>query len=164
MEKEGWYWDGGLSSNLPLSQVINLLEQCDGGDPDVERELIIVELFPMRAQVPTNLIEVQNRMSQLLFSSKLKLDRKLFDKTNSYIDLMQRIDKVLPQESELRKHPAYNELMSHRKINSSIVITSTRPESLTGASNFSKATIENRIECGYQDAFSKLDKLGLIPL
>ena len=161
MGKEGWYWDGGFSSNLPIGQVINLLEQYDRDDPQVEREVIVVELFPMRAPLPTNLMEVNNRVQQLLFSSKMKLDQKLFHKIDSYIDLMQQIDKELPQDSKLRHRKAYRELMSHKKIKYT-VITSTRSESLTGATNFSKAAIEDRIECGYQDAFSKLDELGLV--
>ena len=69
-----WYWDGGFSSNLPLAKAINLLEQTDPHNPDVERELIVVELIPMRSAVPENLIEVQDRITQLLFSSKLILD------------------------------------------------------------------------------------------
>lgn len=166
--KEGWYWDGGLSEGLPLCPVITVLEQCDVGDPEVERELIVVQLIPTRAQVPTNLLEVQNRVSQLLFSNKLKLDHKLFDKIGSYIDLLQLIDKHLTPEvrSEIRQNArvsqAYQELMGHRKINY-LVITMTRNESLTGPSNFSKASIEDRIECGYQDAFNKLDECGLLP-
>ena len=160
-DKEGWYWDGVFSSNLPLGQAINLLEQCDGGDPQVEREVIIVQLIPLRAQVPSNMLEVLNRVTQLITSSKLKLDQKLFGKINSYIDLMQQIDKVLPPDSELRQHPAYHELMGHRKIKY-IVITMTQPKSLTGPSNFSKATIEDRIECGYRDTFNTLDELSLI--
>lgn len=162
MGKEGWFYDGGLSEGLPWSPVINRLEQFNHDDLQVERELIVVQLIPMRAQVPANLLEVTNRMTQLLFASKQKLDQKFFDKIGSYIDLMQQIDKELPQDSELRHHKAYRELMEHRKINKCIVITSTRPESLTGASNFSKASIEDRIECGYQDTFDALVKNGII--
>ncbi len=161
--KEGWYWDGGLSSNLPLSQVINLLEAADPGNPDVERELIVVELFPMRAPLPTNMIEVQDRIRQLLFSSKMKLDRKLFDQINSFVDLIEQIDKDLPAASKARQLPGFTTLMSHKKINSFIVITSTMVEPAAGGSNSSKAAIERRIESGYQDAFNKLDELGLIP-
>jgi len=161
--KEGWYWDGGLSSNLPLSQVINLLEAADAGNPDVERELIVVELFPMRAPLPTNMIEVQDRIRQLLFSSKMKLDRKLFDQINSFVDLIEQIDKDLPAGSKARQLPGFTTLMSHKKINSFIVITSTLAEPAAAGSNFSKAALERRIESGYQDACNKLNELGLIP-
>jgi predicted acylesterase/phospholipase RssA len=71
--EERRYWDGGFSSNLPLSKAINLLEQVEPDNADVERELIVIELFPMRSKVPGNLIEVQDRVTQLLFSSKLIL-------------------------------------------------------------------------------------------
>ena len=43
------YWDGGLFSNTPLSPAIEALERAGDGDRDVERELIVVELFPMRS-------------------------------------------------------------------------------------------------------------------
>ena len=52
------YWDGGLFSNTPLSPAINALERAAGGDRAVERELIVVELFPMRAEVPRTLPDV----------------------------------------------------------------------------------------------------------
>jgi NTE family protein len=69
------YWDGGLFQNTPLSSAINCLEQIPG---DVGRELIVVELFPMNAPAPGNMSEVANRLGQLIFASKLKIDRKLF--------------------------------------------------------------------------------------
>jgi NTE family protein len=158
--EERWYWDGGFSSNLPLSQAINLLEQVDPDNPDVERELIVVELFPMRAKVPANLIEVQNRVTQLLFSSKLTLDQKLFHKINAFVDLIQQINQALPPDSTLRQLPGYQELMSHRKIDSLLVITSTTPELNSGASDFSKAAIERRIASGYHDALTQLEEFG----
>jgi hypothetical protein len=40
------YWDGGLFSNTPLGPAIKALEQAADGDRTVERELIVVELFP----------------------------------------------------------------------------------------------------------------------
>lgn len=153
--------DGGFGSNLPLSPVINVLEECDGGDPDVEREVIVVQLIPMRSRVPTNMPEMMNRVTQLVTSSRLELDSKLFSKIDSYIDLLQQIDKELPPESEVRKEPAYQELMEHRKIKY-IVINMTRPEALMGPANFSKSAIEDRIECGYEDTFKALEDNGII--
>ncbi len=38
----------------------------------------------------------------------------------------------------------------------------TRPESLTGPSNFSKSAIEDRIECGYEDTYNTLVEEGII--
>jgi NTE family protein len=165
--KEGWYWDGGFSDGLPLGPVINVLEQYDGGDPHIEREMIVVQLLPRRSQVPTNLLEVQNRVEQLLFGNKLKLDNKFFNKIDAYIDLLQVLDQYLTPEGrdaiaqDKQLTLAYQELMGHRKIKY-ITITMTRPESLTGASNFSQSVIADRIECGYQDTFDALVNHGII--
>jgi NTE family protein len=155
-----WYWDGGFSSNLPMTRAIDLLEQADPDNPDVERELIVIELFPMRSQVPANLIEVQDRVTQLMFSSKLILDEQLFEKMNAYVDLVQQIDQALPPESTLRQHPGFQELKRHRKIDSFLVITPTTPGATSGASDFSQATIERRITAGYHDAHTQLEEFG----
>jgi len=158
-----WYWDGGFASNLPLAKAIDLLEQFDPDNPDVQRELIVIELFPMRAQVPTNLIEVQDRITQLVFSSKLILDEQLFGKMNAFVDLIEQIDQALPPESPLRQHPGYQELKRHRKIDSFLVLTSTTPVATSGASDFSQATIERRIAAGYHDALIQLQEFGQRP-
>ncbi len=158
--EERWYWDGGFSSNLPLAKAIDLLEQLDPDNPDVERELIVIELFPMRSKVPTNLIEVQDRVIQLFFSSKLILDEQLFEKMNDFVDLIRQIDQALPPESTLRQHPGYRELNRHRKIDSFLVLTSTTPGATSGASDFSQATIERRITSGYHDALTQLEEFS----
>lgn len=158
--EERWYWDGGFSSNLPLAKAIDLLEQADPDNPDVERELIVIELFPMRSKVPTNLIEVQDRVTQLVFSSKLIVDEYLFEKMNTFVDLIGQIDQALPPESTLRQLPGYQELKRHKKIDSCLVITSSTPEATSGASDFSQATIERRIEAGYRDALTQLQEFG----
>ena len=158
--EERWYWDGGFSSNLPLAKAINLLERADPDNPDVERELIVVELIPMRSEVPVNLIEVEDRVTQLLYSSKLTLDEKLFQKMNDYVDLIQQIDQALPPDSTLRQLPGYLELKRHRKIDSFLVITMTTPELHSGASDFSQAAIERRIASGYHDALTQLGEFG----
>jgi len=159
--EERWYWDGGFSSNLPLAKALNLLEQADPDNPDVERELIVVELIPMQSQVPVNLIEVEDRVTQLLYSSKLTLDEKLFQKMNDYVDLIQQIDQALPPDSTLRQLPGYLELKRHRKIDSFLVITMTTPELHSGASDFSRAAIERRIASGYHDTLTQLEEFDM---
>ena len=155
-----WYWDGGFSSNLPMAKAINLLEQIDPHNADVERELIVIELIPMRSELPENLIEVQDRITQLLFSSKLILDEQLFQRMNDYVDLIQQIDQALPADSPLRQLPGYRDLKRHRKIDSFLVFTITTPETHSGASDFSQAAIERRIAAGYRDALTQLEEFG----
>jgi NTE family protein len=175
--KEGHYWDGGFIASLPLSPAINALEQCYEHDEDVKRVLIVVQVHPLRSRLPRNMSEVLGRFFQLLISSKLVLDQELFDKMDAYIDLahliegMKEVDKAIENEipQRYKEDPAharrvlqaYRELKGHKKIDF-IVIQMTRPESLTGDGNFSRSAIEDRIECGYEDAFKALRDYGVI--
>ncbi len=156
--EDKWYWDGGFSSNLPMASAINRLEKIDADDPDVERELIVIELFPMRAKLPTNLIEAQDRVSQLTYSSKLILDEHLFEKMNDYVDLVQRVGQALPPDSPIRQCPGFQDLNRHKRIDSFLVITVTKSGATTGASDFSQAAIERRIAAGYSDTLIQLEK------
>lgn len=149
------YWDGGLFSNTPLSPAINALEEAANGDPAAIRELIVVELFPMNAAVPRTMPEVLQRMVQLQYTSRLKLDKKFFDRTDRIVDLMARIDEGLSERADIRNDPTYKEMRSYRKINHFNVVTSNLPAKLSNAADFSRSSIEARIEAGYHDAVAQ---------
>jgi predicted acylesterase/phospholipase RssA len=149
------YWDGGLFSNTPLSRAINYLEALDSDNPDVLRELIVVELFPMQASIPKNMMEVLNRMIQLQYTSRLVLDRKFFKKINAFINMIQKIDMIIPKDSDIRQDEGYKELCGHKKIDAFKVISANLAQELSNATDFSKASIEARIEAGYRDAVAQ---------
>ena len=151
----GMFWDGGLFSNTPLSPAINALEEAAGGDPDAIREVIVVELFPMNAPVPRSLFDVLQRMVQLQYTSRLKLDRHFFDKVDGFVDLVAMLEKTLPKTSPVRSDPIYKEMLTYRKINHFNVVTSTIPANLTTAADFSHSSIEDRINAGYHDAIAQ---------
>jgi NTE family protein len=127
------------------------------GEPECTTD---IELFPMHSKLPVNLIEVQDRMMQLLFSSKLILDEQLFQKMDDYVELIQQIVHALPLEGTIRQLPGYQELKRHRKIDSFHVFTMNTSELHSGASDFSKAAIERRIASGYQDALTQLEEFS----
>ena len=149
------YWDGGLFTNTPLGPAINALEECDGGDRSVQRELIVVELFPMVAPIPRTLPDVMERMVQLQYASRIALDRKFFDKIDHVIDLVRKLDTVLPPDSDIRQDPEYEKLLRHRKIDRFHVVTATFAPGLGNASDFSAASVQARIEAGYRDAVAQ---------
>jgi NTE family protein len=151
----GWYWDGGLFSNTPLSPAINALEEAANGDPSAVRELIVVELFPMKAPIPKTMQDVFQRMVQLQYTSRLTLDKKFFDKIDRVVDLMAKIDEGLPARSDIRSDPAYKEMRTYRKINHFNVVTANLPAQLSHASDFSRTSIETRIQAGYDDAIAQ---------
>lgn len=161
----GSFWDGGLFSNLPLSPAINALEEAAKDDPSAVLELIVVELFPMNAPIPDDMPEVIQRMVQLQYTSRLHLDRRFFDKIDQFVDLMAKIDEALPAGSKIRKDPTYEAMRAHRKIDHFNVVTSRLPKAISSASDFSRASIEARIQAGYDDAvrqgIGRLDAPGL---
>jgi NTE family protein len=158
----GCFWDGGLYLNTPLSVAINCLERCDDGSPDVEREVIVVELFPMAGEVPTSIREVVARLFNIMFSSKLVLDEKLFAQVNDYIDLGRHLDDLLRRVEQdptlksridhIRRHEGYQRLKRHRRIDAFTKVPFTAPAGLANGSDFSKASIEDRIRAGREQA------------
>jgi NTE family protein len=149
------YWDGGLFSNLPLAPAINALQQAGDGDRSAIRELIVVELFPMSAPLPHTMSEVLQRMVQLQYTSRLTLDKPYFEEIERFVDLMAKVDKQLPKRSEVRRDPTYQALLASRKIDRFSVVTSTLPSELSHASDFSRSTIEARIQAGHDDAIAQ---------
>lgn len=152
---EDRYWDGGLFSNTPLSPAINALEEAAGGSRSVERELIVVELFPMEAPIPRTFPEVIQRVVQLQYTSRLNLDSHVFDQMNDVVDLLARVEDELPADSTIHKDAVFTELRAHRKIDHLNVVTSSLPPELSNANDFSRTSIEARIQAGYEDALKQ---------
>jgi NTE family protein len=148
------YWDGGLFSNTPLSPAINALERAAGGGRAVERELIVVELFPMRADVPRTLPDVLDRVFQLQYSSRLALDAATFDRVSDMVDLVARVDAALPPD-DIRDDPGWQRLRAHRRIDHLNVVTSSLPATESTTADFSRASIEDRIRAGHADAVAQ---------
>lgn len=146
------YWDGGLFSNTPLSPAINVLEEAGGGDRSAERELVVVELFSMKAPIPHTFPEVLQRMVQLQYTSRLTLDSDFFGQTSRVVDLVARIEDELPAGSTIRTDPLFTKLRAHRKIDHLNVVTSSLPRRLSDATDFSRSSIQKRIDAGYRDA------------
>jgi NTE family protein len=149
------YWDGGLFSNTPLSPAIHALERAAGGDRDVERELIVVELFGMRAPVPRTMPEVLSRMVALQYTSRLTLDAHFFATISGVVDLVDQIEAELSPDSPVRADPIYRWARSLRRIDHLNVVTSSLPPELSNASDFSRATVEARIAAGHADAVAQ---------
>ena len=160
------WWDGGLFENTALSPAINRLEK---GDKD-KRELVVVELIPRRSPIPENMQDVWNRMTQLRYTNRLQLDGKLFKRYNSYIGLIEEIDKLVEEIDNLdEEHPirqtegykqlqqteGYKQLRKYKRIHAASVIRAHLPPELTKAGDFSRASIEGRIEAGYRDAIEQ---------
>jgi NTE family protein len=167
------YWDGGLFSNTPLSAAINQLERLAEDEPDAELELIVVELFPRNSKAPSNLMDVLDRMMELSFADKLRVDEKFFARTSSFIDFVADVSSLMarcetPDQApetrsiveRLKESDAYKSLKRHRRVDRLTVITNAEPEAISGPTDFTREAIDRRIAAGYRDASRQLGERG----
>ena len=149
-----YYWDGGLYANLPLAPAINYLEKIDDSG-EVERELFAVSLFRKNAVLPETLAEISDRIKEIIFESKLLLDQRFFERTSEEIDFIQQLDRLLPADSALRRMPAYQRLVSRRKIDRAYFLN-YHAEGVEGLDDFTPASVDRRVRTGYGDTLEAL--------
>ena len=75
------YWDGGLVDNTPLGDAIDAFSPGE----NVERVLVIMNLFPSEAVRPSSLLEVNERINQLRFGNRTQQDKKTAGRINELV-------------------------------------------------------------------------------
>jgi NTE family protein len=142
------YWDGGLFDNTPLSKVISALQESR----DARKTMYVVNLFPSAAPLPHDIPSVVTRMMTLAFSNKAEKDLDRARQTTQIIKLVQELDRLMAQHKELRplaQHPGYRTVKSYEAPVHIVEITNT---DVSGAADFSAASIEQRRCAGYAAA------------
>ncbi|MCB9264532.1 MAG: patatin-like phospholipase family protein [Lewinellaceae bacterium] len=156
---EEWYWDGGLFDNTPLLPAIERLDS----DPEVQKRLFVVKLFPGEGPLPQNMNEVFDRILEIVFAGKMSQDVKTAERVNEYIGLVHRIDELLAgaedpdAAAEIRDLPGYKRLQQYKALQQIVCIENKDPEIVTGPFDFSRKRIEQRMEAGYRDADEALE-------
>jgi len=156
----GYFWDGGLYANMPLSPAIHFLENYEPTEAELkngititEREVIVISLFRKSAVLPTTISEIIERVKEIIFQSKLKLDYKCFDQTNDTIDLVRKIDQILDKDSPIRNDKTYKKILNQQKINAPVLLQ-YEAEGVEGTDNFTSKAMDFRINKGYQDVIN----------
>lgn len=147
------YWDGGLFDNTPLAPVIERLEP----DPEVRKRLFVVELFPSAGRVPRHLLQVLDRILEMVFASRLSRDLTNMLRINEYVEVVEAVEALLdsvggPQAERVRALPGFQRLRRYMAVQDVISVQNQDPEVVFGPFDFSRARIQRRIEAGYRDA------------
>jgi NTE family protein len=147
------YWDGGLFDNTPLGAVIERLDSAAG----VNRTIYVVNLFPNKAPIPQNLLEIEQRMKNLQFANKTSEDLKLLRRFNEVAELMDAIEN-LPADNPLAGSPAYEAVRKRCYVRVSDIVSITPPEAadLLGDTDFSPEAIQKRADEGYAQTIKAL--------
>lgn len=141
-----FFWDGGLFDNTPLGAVLERLDPAPGS----ERAIYVVNLFPNKAPLPDNLLEVNERVRNLQFANKTADDLRMLRRIDEVVELMEAIDR-LAEGTALKSDPAYLAVAKRNYVRVPRIVSVTRPHQVGGfdASDFSPRTIEERAAEGY---------------
>lgn len=147
------FWDGGLFDNTPLGAV---LDRLDGG-PEAERVVYVVNLFPSKAPLPTNMASIMARMKNLQFANKTAEDLKLLHRINEVAALVAALEQ-LPGGNPLADEPAYLAIKRRGYIRVPRIVSITSAEIIEEFSDadFSPAGIQKRADAGQAETVKVL--------
>jgi len=170
------FWDGGVIDNTPLGDAI----EAFSGSDDVDRILVVMNLFRKKRATPKNMIEVNDRLSELRYGNRLRQDRANANTINQLVQTIDALAAAVPAGSldpslEKRVHDAAR----FKTLNAITDIDLADPDLMAKAGfslssdesgsfrDFSAAGVERRRDIGYRLAQLKLQELfethGLLP-
>lgn len=170
------FWDGGVIDNTPLGDAI----EAFSGSVEVDRILVVMNLFRKKRAPPTNMIEVNDRLSELRYGNRLRQDRANANTINRLLETIDALAAAVPAGSldpslEKRVHDAGR----FKTLNAITDIDLADPDLMEKAGfslssdesgsfrDFSAAGIKRRHDVGYRLAQLKLQELfeahGLLP-
>ncbi|WP_206951752.1 DUF3734 domain-containing protein [Trinickia acidisoli] len=89
-----YYWDGGLMSNTPLSEVIQ-------ASPRRDTLAFQVDLWSAQGPVPTNLTDVQGRMKDIQYSSRTRLVTDMMQHSQRFRHVLREVlTRVAPEHRD----------------------------------------------------------------
>jgi NTE family protein len=152
------YWDGGLFDNTPLGAVLDHLNDA----PDVDRTVYVVNLFPNKTEIPTNLSGIAARMKNLQFANKSLEDVKLLSRFNEVAALMEALE-TFPGGNPLKDNEAYKAVKRHGYIHVPRIVSIMPPDPTQqfGDADFSPEAIKKRADEGKAQTEKALPTAGL---
>ena len=170
------FWDGGIVDNTPLGDAI----EAFSGAPDVDRILVVMNLFRNKRAAPKNMIEVNDRLSELRYGNRLRQDGANAAVINELLQTIEALWAAVPETA--RAPDLERQLSLARRFKTLGAITnidladsdlvraagvSEEAEDSGAFRDFSAAGIERRRKAGYRLAQVKLDEMfktrGLLP-
>jgi NTE family protein len=90
-----YYWDGGLIDNTPLGAAIDAFTK-----EGVARILVVMNLFPQRANLPKSYVQVDDRVNQLRFGNRLSQDASNANRINKLLAIIEDLKRYAPAEKQ----------------------------------------------------------------
>ncbi len=146
-----YYWDGGLISNTPLQWVLD-------GTSRQDTLAFQVDLWNARGEFPRNLLEVETRRKEIIYSSRTRASTdRVRNARRTHRAIARLLDKLPEDLKNSPEAQALRPLADHKVHN--IVHLIYRARSYEGYSKdyeFSRASMEEHWRAGYNDAVRTL--------
>lgn len=155
------YWDGGLVDNAPLGLAIDAFS----GAADVDRMLVVMNLYPLRARLPQNLAGVEDRMHELSFGNRMRQDHDTARRINALVETIDVLaQKIAPDDRSDWLEARLDEARRYKIIDSIVNIDMQDPavtlvpsaqsaaDDKDGMRDFSPDTVHRRRRDGYKFA------------
>jgi len=170
------FWDGGIVDNTPLGDAIEAFSVA----ADVDRILVVMNLFRNKRAAPKNMIEVNDRLSELRYGNRLRQDGANAAVINELLQTIEALSAAVPeaartpdldrQVSRAQRFKTLGAITNIDLADASLVKAAGLSEEVedSGAfSAFSASGIERRRRAGHQLAQARLDEVfkahGLLP-
>jgi NTE family protein len=155
------YWDGGLVDNAPLGLAIDAFSSAI----DVDRMLVVMNLYPLRARLPRNLAGVEDRMHELSFGNRMRQDHDAARRINALVETIDALaEKIAPDDRSDWLEARLDEARRYKIIDSIVNIDMQDPavmlvpsaqsaaDDKDGMRDFSPDTVHRRRRDGYKFA------------
>jgi NTE family protein len=155
------YWDGGLVDNTPLGLAIDAFSAGD----EVERMLVVMNLYPLRARLPHNLAGVEDRMHELSFGNRTRQDHDMARRVNALVETIDALaEKVAPDDrsdwlearlDEARRYKIIDSIVNIDMQDPSVTLVpsaETPADDKDGMRDFSADTVHRRRRDGHKFA------------
>lgn len=91
-----YYWDGGLVSNTPLNEILSHEEHL--------KQLIFqVDLWNAKGTVPENMMEIDERIKDIQYSSKTRMVTDFMAQKLRYTRLIKELLKIIDDDAKIDK-------------------------------------------------------------
>lgn len=149
-----YYWDGGLVSNTPLTQVLE-------SRPLLDTLVFQVDLWSARGRVPSNMSEVSDRSKDIRYSSRTRLVTEQLRRDQYLRHMLQHVLEKIPED--VREQDSYcriaQELASSKRFNILHLIYRNKPyEQHYKDFQFGLASMREHWTSGLEDILDTLDK------
>ena len=146
-----YYWSGSVFSNSPVTQVLE-------ARPKQDTLCFMVDCFRLKGTLPYNMDQVEERAKDLQYGSRSRWLSKQHDEKDN---LQQAVAFLAEQLTpEVRAEPAVQKAIEMAKpVRISIAHIIFQGNPYTHAmkdSNYSRYTLQNRLNLGYRDALNTL--------